>query len=216
MSVAIRPESGSVLMENIRWSTFEALLADFGEHRGRLAYSGGVLEIVSPTEEGHEHVARLIARLVEALTEELGIEIKSVKSTTLKRDDLEKAVEADESYYIGRESVRRQGKRMDLPREAPPDLVVEVDVTRKSLPRLPIYGALGVREVWTWEKGAVTFRRLEPSGEYASVESSNVLPMLTSADVSRWLSRAGELGETTLIREFRAWVREQFGGRYDG
>ena len=28
MSVAIRPESGSVLMENIRWSTFEALLAD--------------------------------------------------------------------------------------------------------------------------------------------------------------------------------------------
>ena len=211
MSVAISPENRSVLMENISWTTFEALLADLGEHRGRLAYSDGVLEIVSPTEE-HEHVGRILGRLVETLTEELDIDIKSVKSTTLKRADLEKAVEADESYYIGGESVRRKGERMDLPREAPPDLGIEVDVTTKSLPRLPIHVALGVSEVWTWEKGKVTFRCLSASGDYEIVERSKVLPMLTADDVNHWLSRAGELGETKLMREFRAWVRKRFGG----
>lgn len=210
MSVAISPENRSVLMENISWSTFEALLSDLGEHGGRLAYSGGVLEIVSPTED-HEHIGRLIGRLIEALTEELGIELKSVKSTTLKRADLEKAVEADESYYIGRESVRRKGKRMDLPREAPPDLGIEVDVTGKSLPRLPIHAALGVPEIWTWDKGKVTFRALSTSGDYEIVERSRALSMLGAEDVNHWLRRADELGETKLVQEFRAWVRKQFG-----
>ena len=169
-----------------------------------------MLEIVSPTED-HEHVGRLIGRLIETLTEELGIEIKSVKSTTLKRADLEKAVEADESYYIGRESVRRKGKQMDLPREAPPDLGIEVDVTSKSLPRLPIHAALGVPEIWTWEKGKVTFRSLSACGDYEVVERSKTLPVLTAAAVNRWLSRAEELGETKLIRGFRAWVRKELG-----
>jgi Uma2 family endonuclease len=211
MSVAISPENRSVLMENIGWSTFEALLSDLGEHGGRLAYSGGVLEIVAPTED-HEHVSRLIGRLIETLTEELGIEVKSVKSTTLKRADLEKAVEPDESYYIGRNSVRRKGKRMDLPREAPPDLGIEVDVTAKSLPRLPIHAALGVPEIWTWEKGKVTFRvLLAAAADYEIVERSRALPMLTADDVNRWLSRTEELGETKLIQEFRAWVRKQPG-----
>ena len=206
MSLAISPERGSVLMEKISWSTLEALLSDLGEHRGRLAYSEGVLEIMAPTED-HEHAGRLIGRLIEALTEELGIEIKSVKSTTLKRDDLEKAVEADESYYIGHESVGRKGRRMDLPRESPPDLAIEIDITSKSLPRLPIHAAIGVREVWTWAKGKVAFRVLEASGSYEVVERSRVLPMLAAADVNLWLSRAEEYGETKLIREFRAWVR---------
>jgi Uma2 family endonuclease len=209
MSVAISPENHSVLLENISWSTFEALLADLGEHRGRLAYSEGALEIVSPSED-HQHVGRLLGRLIETLTEELEIEIKSVKSATLKRADLEKAVEADESYYIGSESVRRKGRHMDLPREAPPDLAIEVDVTQKSLPRLPIHGAIGVPEVWTWEKGKVTFRTLSASGGYEEAERSKVLPVLAPGDINRWLARAQELGETALIREFRAWVRKTF------
>jgi len=210
MTVAISPENHSVLLENVSWTTFEALLADLGEHRGRLAYSDGVLEIVSPTEE-HAHYGRLLGRLVETLTEELDIEIKSVKSTTLKRSDLKKAAEADESYYIGRESVRRKGERMDLPRERPPDLGIEVAVTRKSLPRLPIYAALGVPEVWTWEKGKVTSRCLSASGDYEIVERSKAFTMLTADDVNHWLSRAPDLGETELFRKFRAWVRKRFG-----
>ena len=210
MSVGISPERGSVLLEGLSWATFEALLADLGDGRGRLAFSDGVLEIMTAFEE-HEHVGCLLGRFVGTLTEELDIELKSVASTTLERADLEKAIEADRAFYIGRESVERKGPIMDLPREAPPDLGIEVGVSRKALARLPIHAALGVPEVWTWEKGQVTFHGLTESGDYAVIERSRNLPMLTAADLNRWLARAEELGETKLIREFRSWVRESFG-----
>ena len=207
MSVAISPEDRSVLMEGIRWTTFETLLVDFGEHRGRLAYSDGVLEIVSPGEE-HENAGRILGRLVEALTEELDIDIKSVKSTTLKRADLKKAVEADEAYYIGADSVRRKGRTMDLPREAPPDLAIEIEVTRKLLPRVPIHAALGVPEVWSWKDGELTIRCLTEGGDYEIVERSRALPQLTAKRLGFWVARAAEIGETKLIKEFRSAFRE--------
>jgi hypothetical protein len=53
-------------------------------------------------------------------------------------------------------------------------------------------------------------------GDYEIVERSKALPMLTADDVNHWLSRAGEFGETKLIREFRAWVRKRFGRPSEG
>ena len=47
-------------------------------------------------------------------------------------------------------------KRIDLRRDPPPDLVIEVDVTHSSVPRMPIYAALGVPEVWRLAEGAVS------------------------------------------------------------
>ena len=37
-------------------------------------------------------------------------------------------------------------KRLDLTVDAPPDLAIEVDVTRSSLDRLQVYARLGVAE----------------------------------------------------------------------
>lgn len=82
-STATVPGEQRVFLENVRWETVEALLADLGEARGRLAYDQGLLEIVSPSFE-HDLVARLLGRLVGGLREELGIEIRSAGSTTLR------------------------------------------------------------------------------------------------------------------------------------
>ena len=100
MSTLLIEESETrMVLENISWETFIAL-AD--ERRGsvpRLTYNGGVLEMMSPKRK-HESIGRLLGRMIEAYSEIKGIEILSVASVTVKRSDLKKAYEADESYYV--------------------------------------------------------------------------------------------------------------------
>jgi hypothetical protein len=43
------PPGQRLLIEDVTWADFEAIVEELGEHRGtRVAYSQGVLEIVSP------------------------------------------------------------------------------------------------------------------------------------------------------------------------
>ena len=53
------------LLENVSWSTYEALLEDMGPHTGRIAYEEGLLEIMSPS-GAHELLKGVISRLIEA------------------------------------------------------------------------------------------------------------------------------------------------------
>src|SRR4030095_5437936 len=135
---------------NIRWATYVALLEDFGEHRGRLTYDRGRLEIVSPTKK-RGRLKKLLARLIETFTEEVGIKIQSVSSTTLNRGDLQRGVEADECYYVASEAAVRDKEEIDLTRDPPPDLVIEVEVSKRLLGRVPIYAAMGVPEAWRFD-----------------------------------------------------------------
>ncbi|MBO1350086.1 MAG: hypothetical protein EBE86_023135 [Hormoscilla sp. GUM202] len=48
------PPGQRVLLKDISWQEFEAILDDLGEHRGsRVAYDNGTLEIMTPLPE-HE------------------------------------------------------------------------------------------------------------------------------------------------------------------
>lgn len=67
-------EVGFVVLHNVSWQTYQALLADMGEHRAtRLAYDRGILEIKMPSKL-HELINRLLERIITTLTEELGYE----------------------------------------------------------------------------------------------------------------------------------------------
>ena len=78
------PAEQRTVLQNISWDTFETLLAETGEQRGsRFAYECGILEIMSALIE-HESYKSIFGNLVIVLAEELGIEIKSAGSTTLK------------------------------------------------------------------------------------------------------------------------------------
>ncbi len=126
------PAEARVILKGVSWSTFKALMADIGEHRScRIAYDQGMLEIMVPYEQ-HEEPKILISSFVEALADELEIEIRQLGSLTLEREDLTRAVEPDTCFYIQNESKVR-GKNIDLPNDPPPDLVVESDYTRSSL-----------------------------------------------------------------------------------
>jgi Uma2 family endonuclease len=98
MSTLLKEESEPrIVLENVSWEVFVAL-AD--ERRGsvpRMTYDEGVLEMMRPKRK-HENISCLLGRMIEAYSEIKGIEILSVASVTLKRSDLKKAYEADESY----------------------------------------------------------------------------------------------------------------------
>jgi len=196
-------------LENIRWPTYLALLADLGEHRGRLTYDRGRLEIVSPSKK-HEHLKKLVGRLIEAFTEELDIEIQSVSSTTLNREDLDRGVEADECYYVQNEAAVRDKEEIDLTRDPPPDLVVETEVSRRLIPRIPIYAAMGVPEIWRYDGEKLRVCHLQEGGEYVEAERSKVFPMLPMQEFARHLARRRGMSETQLVRSFRNWVRRHF------
>lgn len=80
------PPGGRVLLHDVSWQEFEAILEELGEHRAaRLAYDKGTLEIMTPLPE-HEDNKEIIGDLVKALLEELDIEFRTFGSTTFKHE----------------------------------------------------------------------------------------------------------------------------------
>jgi Uma2 family endonuclease len=195
-----------VILDNISWQTYLAILNDANNCRSRMTYDRGVLEIMAPSKL-HEQVKRLIGRMVEVFTEELNIDIESASSTTFKREDLERGFEADESYYIQHAAEVRGKDEIDMRIDPPPDLLIEVDISRSSLSKFGIYGALGVPEVWRYDGERLQFYVLQAEG-YVEVQDSSVLPLLSASQLLHFLSQRLEQSETALIRGFRQWVRE--------
>lgn len=197
-----------IVLENIRWQTFEMLLEDLGDNRAALlAYDKGMLEIMSPLMT-HEYYNRLIDRLIFVLAEELNLEIKSVGSMTCKRQDLERGIEPDSSYYIQNEPLMKAKTELDLTQDPPPDLVVEVDFSSQSLDKFPIYRALGVPEVWRYRRGLLQIN-LWREGEYILSEVSPTFANLPLTEIPQFLQQSTEVGELGMVRAFRVWVRER-------
>ncbi|HBK24348.1 MAG TPA: hypothetical protein DDZ60_18160, partial [Planktothrix sp. UBA10369] len=97
------PLADHVLLKNISWQTYQLLLEDLAEQPGiRLIYDQGLLEIMTPLDP-HEGNKKLLGRLVETLTEELNIEVRSLGSRTCQRQDLNRGFEPDQCYYIQNE-----------------------------------------------------------------------------------------------------------------
>lgn len=196
-----------VVLPNISWGTYKALLADLGDQRtSRLVYDQGILEIIMPSDR-HGTSIQLLERMVTALTEELDLPAKGFRSTTLNREDLEKGAEPDSCYYIQNVS-RIQGRTIDLTNDPPPDLVIEVDVTSSSDRRFKIYRQLGIFEVWRRVGKSVKFYQLQ-DGEYVSCDCSPTFPIVCVDIVNQFLQQSETQDDTKLMRSWRKWVRDQ-------
>ncbi|MCA1993785.1 MAG: Uma2 family endonuclease [Coleofasciculus sp. S288] len=203
------PPGQRVLLSNVSWQEFEAILEDLGEHRGsRVAYDDGTLEIMTPLPE-HETSKELVSDLVKALLEELDIEFCPLGSTTFKNEEMNKGIEPDNCFYIQNEAAVRGKNRLDLTVDPPPDLALEIDVTSRTHPS--IYEALGVPELWRFENGKLQINVLR-EGQYIKCESSPNFPNFPLIEViPQYLSQCRTLGRNKTMKAFRAWVREQLG-----
>lgn len=160
---------------------------------------------MSPSSE-HEWLGRLIGRMIEAVTEELGIPVRSGGSTTLKDELKQRGLEPDECYYINNEPAVRGLDEIDLGVNPPPDLAIEIDITSSSMDQLGIYAALGVPEVWICDGKHLNVYRLQDHGAYAMQDHSPTFPSLPPETILDFLSRRKESDETSWIQSFRRWV----------
>jgi Uma2 family endonuclease len=205
----IKPSEWAVL-QNISWRTYQSLLADYEQEPAfRLTYDSGTLEIQMPRDP-HEHYKKLIGRLIEAATEELELEIRSLGSRTCDREDLKKGLEPDQCYYIQNEPLVRSVSQIDLTQLPPPDLAVEIDISSSSLDRFEIYAKLGVPEVWRFHNQSLTIHLLQ-GDTYRIADCSAALFPLCADDFSAFLTSNSRLskhsGENSLIRQFRSALR---------
>lgn len=196
------------VLHNVSWETFEALLADTGEHRGsRFAYDCGTLEIMTPLFE-HENPKIQFDRFILILAQELEIEIKSAGSTTLKRKIAKRGIEPDNCYYIQNELAIRGKETLDLETDPAPDLAIEIDITSSSVNKLGIYSALGIAELWRYNGRDLKFYQLR-EGQYIESEFSIAFPIVSVSDISRFIQQSKTMGEIALLKSFRTWVREK-------
>lgn len=208
MNTAVSTAEQRVVMENVPWAVYLGLVENSDGRHTRIAYDQGVMEIMSPSRV-HETEGHLIGRMVEAFTEEAGLPLDSVASTTFKRDDLERGFEADESYYIANAAAVRHLDEIDLSIHPAPDLVIEVDISRSSMKKFAIFSSLSIPEVWRYDGERLHVFVLNSAGEFDSVEQSTVLPGFPAQDVPRWLAMRRTTDQNQLIRAFRREVRTQ-------
>jgi len=202
----VEPPETRMVLENVAWETYVELADQRCGSVPRMIYDNGVLEMMSPMRE-HEHIGRLIGRMIETYSEVRDIEIISVASVTVKRSDLSKAYEADESYYVTHAAELLGKRELDFEVDPPPDLVVEVEITSSAIKKMPLFAAMKVLEVWRHNGESLSMYRWENEA-YVPIDSSVELPGLSAECINRHLSGRDAVGETKLIQRFRQAVSQ--------
>jgi Uma2 family endonuclease len=205
------PSEQRFILYGVPWRTYRRALRAFADRPGvRLTYDRGALELMTLSHE-HESSGYLLSRFADVLTEELALPVKGGRSTTFRRRKQRRGLEPDSCWWIANEPLVRGKTEIDLRRDPPPDLALEIDVTHSSLDRLAIYAVLGVPEVWRLENKKLVCYLLS-GGRYTEALTSRAFPGLTVADLASFLMLSGQMDENAIVRQFRAWVRQQFLG----
>jgi Uma2 family endonuclease len=200
------PPGGRLTLYEIAWEEYEQLLDQLGdEYHFRISYDNGRLEIMTPTGK-HERYKSLLHDLVTILSDELDLEILSYGSTTLKLKPKRKGAEGDDCFYIQRAAEIGEKDRLDLTRDPPPDLVIEIDVTHDSAGKFAIYAALGVPEIWRYDGSRFSIWQLTHE-TYTPTPFSLAFPFLTAEHLAEFVANSEAQGRKQARRTFRDWVR---------
>jgi Uma2 family endonuclease len=195
-----------VVFHNISWESYQQILGALGDHRSsRLTYDQGTLEITMPSEE-HESATRLIELFIRILVVEMNLKMKTMGSTTLNRPELQRSAEPDNCFYIQNQP-KVAGKKVDLDRDPPPDLIIEVDITHTDIDKPRLYASLGVPEFWRYNGKFLRIYQLE-NNQYLEVEKSPTFPFPVKEKLRDFLAEC-YLDEVQGERNFRAWLQEK-------
>lgn len=202
------PEEQHFVLRGVDWETYRKLSEMLTGYHVRLTYDRGTLEFKTISGE-HAFLSRLVLQLVVALAAELKLPRRCLGDMTCNRQDLDRALNPDECFYFDKESLVRGKKDFDLTVDPPPDLAVEIELSRSARSRIGIYAALGVAEVWRFDGQTMVILQLQGNRQYAAVERSPRFPFLAGADFAGFLNQRDQVDEESLIESFRLWVREQ-------
>jgi Uma2 family endonuclease len=204
------------VIRGVDWGYYERLLAVVGERNGiHLAYDGKDLEINAPGPL-HEDITEFSGELVKVIAEELGIRWRALASTTWKRPEIARGIEADQCYYflpekLAQAAAARKRKSNDVADYPNPDLAIEIDLSASQIDRPGIYAALGVTEVWRFDATRLNIERLNDDGTFTAVEASGFLPVRAD-EVAHWVLEEDLADPPAWKRRLRAWIRTERGG----
>jgi Uma2 family endonuclease len=203
-----QPKMGEkrVIFYGLNWQRYQQILQALGNNRSaRLTYDEGTLEITMPLED-HDYAVRLIELFIRVLVVETGLKIKTMGSTTLDRADLNRGAEPDSGFYIQNQPLVK-GRNVDLTKDPPPDLVVEVDITHSDINKLQLYARMGVPEFWRYDGQALQIYQLQED-RYCETEVSSTFPTIPKIKLYEFLEQARE-DEVEAEVALRQWVRSQ-------
>lgn len=195
-----------VSVSGLTWVAYQKILYALPEGRStRLTYDHGTLEITMPLEE-HEYASELIGLFIRILVGVMGLKLKSLRSTTLERPDLDRSAEPDNAYYIQHQA-QVAGRKVDLSQDPPPDLVVEVDITHTDIAKNRLYASMGVPEFWRYN-GQV-WRIFQLQGEaYQELDRSPTFDWVNKEDLYQFLEQAQQ-DEIEAEQNFRTLVNQK-------
>lgn len=191
------------------WTRYENFLHARGtDYRTlRLTYDRGQLEFMSISST-HDKIRYLLGRMVDTLTEELDIPLVGQGETTIRRHDLDRGFEPDAWYYIQNAAqMQNLGRELNFETDPPPDLAIEVEISRSLLDRIGIYAAIGVREIWRCDGTNVRILLLQDNREYVEAAINMAIPNCTAIDLSRIVEEASRENPTSYFRGLREWIR---------
>jgi len=192
------------LFRSLDWQRYQMLRETLSRDRNiRFIYMHGTLEVTMPLEI-HEFSARLIEKFIWILVVELGMKVKTMGSTTLDKEELDKSAEPDDAYYIQNQPLVA-GRDVDLELDPPPDLVVEVDITHTDINKLQLYAALGIPEFWRYNGEVWRIYSLH-DGEYQEVEVSPTFSLVPKVKLYEFLATARQ-DEVEAELALREWLR---------
>jgi Uma2 family endonuclease len=170
-----------------------------------LTYDRGILELMTPS-MGQEIDTGAISFLVDIVTAAMDIPICSVGSTTFRREDLQRGFEANASFYIRHEESIRGQREVDLKRDPPPDLVLEIEASRSEIDRLKLFASMGVPEVWRCDGQRISIFVLDQGG-FRRSSLSGQIPALTSEVLTRFLDAHLAMLSPAWARMVSEWAR---------
>jgi Uma2 family endonuclease len=207
------PPETRIVIVDATWDAYDSFVDAVGEGENcRVAYDGKDIELmnVGPV---HDSLGEILGQFINLDSEELGIDLRGMRSTTWKRKKLKRGIEADLSFYFDPAKVavydaalaRWSEKIKDYPN---PDLAVEVDISRSKIGRPGIYAALAVPEVWRVSDKKISIERLQSDGTYAPAVCSRFL-FVEPADVTRWALDEDARGSVTWKQRWREWAQSE-------
>jgi Uma2 family endonuclease len=200
------PDEGHIVLDDVSWEFYEHVLRELGDRPLRVTFSDGSIEILSPLPK-HELWGGWINRLIELLCFERGIKVATLGSTTFRSMAKRKGLEPDKCFYIqNADAGLALDAEFDPAVHLPPDLAVEIDITSRSIPRQPIYAALGVKELWRFDGADLQVMHLSAQGSYQPAKQSLALPFLPIREYTGFVLRMRETDQLQVLREYRDWL----------
>ncbi len=202
------PADSVLIQHGLSWHEYEELLDAVGEASWlRICYNERTLQVMSPSSK-HEHVAKLIERMVDLLSIRQRIKVLFYGSATLKKQSEQKGAEPDACFYVQTADLVGTKEEIDFETDPPPDVVVEIDIHHESISKFPIYSAFGVPELWRYDGGSLTIYHLRDR-QYIPADASQALPVLTGAALTEFLARSPKEDQYDIVLAFEEWLTVQ-------